>query len=372
MPSPTRASGAALAAVLLAACHTTSRITETRPGPERSVVDPTRARALPATVVVSDDGHLRFVQPLRCAADVFVEIESFDEVTVAPNLATVVIGIIVTAASAVTIASSLGEDGPAASRLVAAGGVGVAGGLTLAIAPWFGTGRHDEPRPPVSHRKRATEEPCGDRPVAVRHATVRLASGARVWGAVAPDGTFAVSTFGFVDAFAVGDQPALDLTVDAVGDAGPVRFAAVIDAAQLAPTRGAFLAGAGIDARAEPLRKVPRLEPGALAVSLVMVDGIPHLQVALPLTNAGPGDAWQVRAAVSSDEPELDGRIVYVGHVGAGATTVAELAVPLSPDADRALGGDDLELHLQLRDAHGTAPERAVTFRGRVLAAVPR
>jgi len=93
--------------VALAGCHTRTRVQTTTPGESRSQILADRVRALPATVALGDDGRLRFVAPLRCAADVMVEVETGETEKVEANLATFVVGVIVTAAGAVGLASGL-------------------------------------------------------------------------------------------------------------------------------------------------------------------------------------------------------------------------------------------------------------------------
>ena len=357
--------------VALAACHTRSWVVETRPGASRNQVDLERARALPATVVIGDGGRFRFVAPLRCAADVLVDLETTETVKTEANLATFVVGVILTTAGAVGLAAGLAEDEPGKAGATWLGAGGVAVGLPFAIGPWIGNGSAEVPKGVRTVRKGAAEVPCGERPVTARTASVR-AGRFQAFGAVDTGGTFEVSPFTFVDLFAIGEEPALDVTADLVDEGGVTTIEAVIDAGALAAARDAYVAAAGIDDRVEPLRKVPRLEPGAAKVSRTTVDGRPRLRVVVPIHNAGPGPAWQVRGVVGADHPEIDGRIVYVGAIAAGEDATAELLIPLSAAADQAVSGGDLELTVRLRDAHGAAPETPVRFRGRVLADVPR
>jgi hypothetical protein len=351
--------------VALTACHTRSRVVETRPGPDRYEVHADRVRALPATVVLGDGGRFRFVAPLRCAADVLVDVETSETVEVEPNLAAFVVGMIVTAAGAVALSAGLADDEPAKAGATWLGAGGVLAGAPLVIGPWFGNGVTDVPGAVKTVRKGAGEQPCGERAVTARTASVR-AGRFQAFGSVGADGTFEHSPFVFVDAFAAGDLPSLDVTADLVDEGGITTIAAVIEASALAAARDAWVAGAGLDDRVEPLRKVPRLEPGAAQVSRTSVDDRPRLRVVVPIHNAGPGDAWQVRGVIGAEHPEVDGRIAYVGAIAAGADARVELLIPLSAAADKALGAGEVELTVQLRDAHGAAPEAPVRFRGRV------
>lgn len=346
---------------VLAACHVRDRVTRTTPGVERREVQREQVRALPPTVLVDTDGWMRFVAPLRCQVEVKVEVERSETVTTRPNLATFVVGVVATAAGAIALWTGIASDDPGGSPATWGGVVGIGGGLTFAIGPWIGNGEEDVARGVESVHKGVAEEPCGDRAVVARTASVR--SGRfQVFGGVGDDGRFTVSPFTFVDAFAIGEEAALDVSVDLVRDGGIESFEAVVDAGQLAAARDGWLAAAGIDGRVEPLRKVPSIDLGAIRVEKV-ADGV---KVVLPVKNDGPGDAWQVRGVISATDPEIDGRILYVGHLPRGHAVDASVTIPLSAGADAALRGKALELQIQLRDAHGAAPETPHRFRGRV------
>ena len=178
---------------------------------------------------------------------------------------------------------------------------------------------------------------------------------------------FAVSPFTFVDAFAVADAPPLALTIAverAVG--GPLALEAVIDQAALARAAPGFLARAGVDATVEPIRKVPRLEPGVLTLRRGGPAGARTIALTVPLDNVGPGPAFAVRLILSSPSPELDGRVVYVGRLAAHAETTVTATLPISDQAFAALATSDATVSARLRDAYDAAPETPIRFRGRV------
>jgi hypothetical protein len=359
---------ATLAAVALAGCHTHRRLTTVRPGRVRTEPSAAPPRALPPTTRLDADGALRFVAPLRCATEVVTELEVVESVRTQPNLATFVVGVVASAAAGVATARGLAGSGVALGLGIA----GLAVGLPLAIGPLRGNGIDDRLGPGRTVRRPGGETPCGERAVAATRAVVR-AGPLIADGAVDADGRFEVSPFSFVDAFAVGAVPGLPLTAELTGADGEMRVVeSILDAAALASARDGFLAAAGVDGRVEPLRKVPVLEPGPLRVSRLAVDGLTWLRVVAPLRNRGPGDAWQLRGVITADHPELDGRVLYVGHLAAGDAVAAELRVPLSAAADAAVTGDELDLRLELRDAHGAAPAMPVRYRGRPLADIPR
>lgn len=357
-------------ALALAACHVTGRYQDTRRGETRSELI-NEPRALPPSMEVTEDGRLRFVEPLLCPAETVTDMVTFDVERTRPNLATLVVGVIVASLGAVATASALSGDDPAGAPLAYLGPAGVIAGVPLAIGPLVGTSTVRVPRDTQEVRKAVGEEPCGARPLRGRRATVTW-DGLRAVGTIDDDGYFAVSPFSFVDAFDVGRLPALVLDVAVERDEGAVPMEIVLDAAALAGARAGFFQRAGIDASVEPLRKVPRLEPGALQVARVERDGMRGVRLVLPLGNTGPGDAQGVRLALSAASPELDGRFVYVGRVPARTTIEVDSVIAISDDADRALAGGELDLAVRLLDADGTAPDAPVRFRGRVPGAAAR
>ncbi len=363
---------AAAVVVAVAGCHVRSRVTTVRPGDTVTVARTGEERALPPTIRLGDDGLLQFMRPLRCPADQLVDVERFDTVTDEPSLATFVVGVVVTAVGAVAALQGATASEPAGSGYTWLGAAGVAVGLPLAIGPWFGNGATDGPLRHEQVRKGGTEVRCGERPLAARRAQI-VVDDLRVWGSIDEAGRFEISPFAFVDAFATGALPSLGITAAVIGnDGAPATIEGVVEATALAAAREAWLRDAGIDTRVEVLRKVPRLDPGKLSVSRLSIDGRAMLRIGLRLRNDGPGDAWQVRAVVSTRHPEVDGRIVYVGHVPAGGAVDAELLVPLSVAAEQELAGAELELTLTLRDAHDTSPSSPARFRGTLLAGAPR
>jgi hypothetical protein len=142
----------------------------------------------------------------------------------------------------------------------------------------------------------------------------------------------------------------------------------VLDARALAKHAADFLAHAEFDARVEALKLVPGLAAGTLRASLTTTDRGPAVRVVLPLRNDGPGDAWGVRGQIAAPAtPAIDGRMIYVGKLAKGAAVSREVIIPLSPAAAAALRNATVELSVELRDAHGTAPAAAVRFRGALL-----
>ncbi len=361
----------ALVATALAGCHVTYRVADLRPGETHLTPHPELARELPATLVVTAEGRFRFVTPLVCPTVEVVDMQSSTIIKVRPNLATFVVGVITAGVGAVGTGSLLATRSSTNPAEVAAPFV-LASGLALAIGPFLGTST-DRAYGPVQPVERGRKElPCGARPLAARAATLTW-RGLRARGAIAADGTFAISPFAFTDAFAAGRGEPIDVTAVVELDSGSTTtIQAIVPPDALVASRDAFLKRTGIDARWETLRKVPRVEAGTLRVSRTTDAGQPILRVVLPLTNAGPGDAWQVRGVIAAADPEVDGRLVYVGRVPAHGQATGTLEIPLSPETDRVLAGSSIELAVSLIDADATTGAGPVRFRGAILNDVPR
>lgn len=352
--------------VVTSGCHVTSRYQDTRRGDRRVERTPgSVARALPPSMDLDEQGRFRFVVPFSCPMQTVTEMAGFDVERTRPNPAALVIGVIATSLGVVAGVSGLSADDPFGEVTTYAGIAGVAAGLPLVVGPLIGNGVAQVPRGVQEVRAAAGEEPCGTKPLPGQRATITW-SGLRVTGTVDADGYFAVSPFSFIDAFDVGRIPALVLAIEVVQDGGTLPMEVVLDAAALAGARDGFFKLAGIDGAIGRLRKVPRLEAGMLRVSRVKRDRDRGVRLVLPLTNAGPGDAYGVRLTVAAPSPELDGRIIYVGRLPAKTTIEVDSIIPVTEDADRALASE-LEISVLLRDAHDTAPSAPVRFRGAVL-----
>ncbi len=355
----------------LGACHVTTRVPDLRPGDTQIVPDTVHARVLAPTLTVTGDGRFRFVEPLLCPTTERVEMQTSTIVTVRPNLATFVVGAILTGLGGVGTAVAISENDPAGQPLTYAAPVALVTGLVFAIGPFLGNKEDRDYGAPRSIDRVGKDAPCGERAVAATSAILTW-HGLRAVGTVDGDGIFSVSPYEITDAFAAGRGPALDLAADLQLASGRAAIQVVIAGDTLVKGRDAFLARARIDGRWEQLVKVPRIEHGVVRVSRTTDGGRPVLRVALPLTNEGPGDAWQVRGVITAQDPEVDGRVLYVGHLAPHAGTTATVDIPLSADADRALAGDSIELGVTLIDADATTSAEPVRFRGTVLNDVPR
>ena len=352
---------------VVSACHVTTRFEETRQGEIRHEVAPDAVpRALPPSMDVSEDGRFRFVTPFVCATQSVTDMAVFDVERRRPNVATLVVGVIAASLSAVATVSALSDDDPGGSPLAYVGPAGLAVGLPLAIGPMIGNSISRVPKDVKELRAPAGEEPCGTKPLPGRHATIAW-SGLRVAGAIDADGYFAVSPFAFIDAFDVGQSPALVLQIEIEQESGTMPMEVVLDAAALAGARDGYFKRIGIDATIEELRKVPRLEASGLRVSRVRRDAERGVRIALTIANNGPGDAYGVRLSVNTPSGELDGRFIYVGRLPAKTTQAIDTVIPISEAGERALSADDLELAVIVRDAHATASDAPLRFRGRVL-----
>lgn len=359
-----------LVLLFIVGCHVTVRDEVTRPTVTGRTQHPERAVPHAPQLVLTDAGTLRFIEPLRCPTEETVSIEHGVEVTTQPNLATFVVGVIATGVGGVLAITGATGDDPGSNPLTYVGVAGLVGGLPLAVGPWIGTRTVLEPAGPATTSTRpGPEEPCGARALAARSATLTM-RGIEVHGAIDVDGTFAVSPFQLVDAFDTRAVPSWGIT--AVVDGGRYTVQADLDSAQLATRAPAFLAKADFDAKIESMRLVPGVVAGTLRASLTTTASGAALRVVLPLGNDGPGDAYALRGALTSSTKAIDGRVLYIGHLAKGATITRELLIPLSPQAAMALRGATIELSIELRDAHGTAPPAPIRFQGAVLGDAPR
>jgi len=359
----------AAAAGVSGGCHVTQRIEDTRVGRTSLVTHRDRARPLPATVIATADGRLRFVEPLSCPADLMAELETTETVHLKPNLAIFVVGVLATSLGGVALYLGLSDDHPRGAPLTYAGVAAIATGVPFIVAPWFGNRTDEVDRGARTVKRGSRDEPCGARAVAGRSATLSF-GGRRAVGAVDGDGYFAVSPYQLVDAYGLGTVHGVDVVAAIETASGTRTVRAVIESSALAAGRQPFFTRSGIDGRVERLEKVPVLEPGPMRVTRVRVDGWPALRLVLPIGNTGPGDAWGVRGRISATDPELDGRIIYMGRVPARSTVTGGAVILLSEAAERALE-DGTNLAVQLLDAHAAAPAVPVRFRGSVPAEAP-
>ena len=347
--------------ILVAACHVTTELESTRPGATHRIHHPEQARPRRATVALAADGRLRFVEPLDCPSEDTAEQAAMTEVSTRPNIATFIVGVIVSATGA--IATANGALGGSATTA----GLGIGGlviGLPLAVGPWLGLGHQLRAGPaPPAVTTLGPLEPCGDRPLVGRAATLAV-NGMEVYGTIGADGVFAVSPFALLDAYQVAQVTAWDLTATIDGDGPPRTLSAVIEGAALAKAATTYLGHADFDAAIAPLRLVPTVESGPPRLSLTQTETGLAARVVLGVHNAGPGEVFALRGQITSSNPALDGRVIYVGHLGRDKDATRELLIPLSPAQGSALRASTVDLSIELRDAHGTSPTTPFRFRG--------
>lgn len=344
-------------------CHATLRYQDTRTGESRTTPG-TEPRPRAPTVRLDDQGRLRFLEPLVCSSTVETDVATFDVERTRPNPAAVVVGVIAIGAGVVAAARGLRSDAPASSAFTYVGLAGIGVGLPLAIGPFFGTSTARNPIGTQVVRRPGPEVECGERGLAAGRAVV-LWNGLHVEGGVDRDGYFAVAGFDFVDAFEP-KLPPLDLAVDLDSADGKLRLDKIVDAHDLAAARAGFFAARGVDGAVPPvqtLEKLPQLEPGRLGV--VLAPG--RLRVSLPIDNVGPGPSYGLRAVLASSSAELDGRVLYLGHLPARGRGEFTAEIPLSPEAEREVVGATFTIAALVRDGHGLAPSTPVRFRGVVL-----
>jgi hypothetical protein len=351
------------------ACHVVIQNEIVRPVATERIQHPEGAIAHRPTLVLTEAGRLRFIEPLECPTEDIVRQRTTIEVVTRPNLATFTVGVIAATVGGVMLTSGLFSRHPGTSPYTYIGVAGTGVGIPLAIGPWLGDRK--EVRPEASEaleavRRPGPSQPCGERPLAARSATLDTA-GLEVHGAIDRDGLFSISPYQWIDAFNAATAPPAAVTATVESDGGARTVTGVLEAGALAKGAAGFLAGADFDPRVEPLRLVPGIAAGALRANLVNTERGPALRVALALRNDGPGDAWGLRGQIAAPAiPAVDGRMIYVGHLAKASAISRELVIPLARSAASALRNASIELSVELRDAHGTAPTTPVRFRGAV------
>ncbi|HSS03255.1 MAG TPA: hypothetical protein VLM79_39600 [Kofleriaceae bacterium] len=352
-----------------AGCHVVVTSDIARPVATERIAHPEGAIARRPTIALTEAGRLRFVEPLECPTEEIVRRATSVEVVTRPNLATFTVGVIAATVGGVLLTSGLFSSRPGTSPITYVGVAGVAAGLPLAIGPWLGDGsevrpRSDDAEPPL--RRPGPSQPCGERPLAAKAATLATV-GLEVHGAVDRDGVFAISPYQWIDAFGAASARPTEVTAIVDGEGGARTVTAILEAGAITKAAAGFLAAADFDTRIEPMRLVPGIAPEALRVGLVVTERGPALRVVMPLRNDGPGDAWQLRGQIAAPPvPAIDGRMIYIGHLAKGSAASSEVVIPLSRTAAIALRGATIELSVELRDAHGTAPTTPVRFRGQI------
>lgn len=363
----TAAAGLALAG---AACHVMVQGETTRPTTTERIVHTEGAIAHRAKLVWTDAGRLRFVEPLECPTEEIVHQRRAIEIETRPDLATFTVGVIAAAVGGILLTSGLFSHDPAASPSTYLGAASAGVGLPFAIGPWLGDHVEISDGGEATVRRPGPSRPCGERPVAARSATLD-AGGLEVHGAIDAGGVFSVSPYQWIDAYGAASVPPSELTARIDESGGPRTLSTVLDTAALAGHASGFLSHADFDPAIEPLKLVPGIVAGTLRASLLGGDA-PAVRVVLPLRNDGPGDAWAVRGQITAPAaPAIDGRMIYVGKLPRGASVSRELVIPVAAQAAAALRGEVIDLSVELRDAHGTAPPTPVRFHAILLGDPP-
>lgn len=358
--------------VLVTACHVTRQSELVTPLATERIVHQEGAQPRKPALVLTDAGTLRFIEPLECPTEEKVTTSTVTETEIGPNLATFVVGVIATSIGGVLAVRGLAGD-DAASPLTYTGFASVAAGLPFAIGPWIGNRTERVPHGENTEQLRpGPSQSCGERALPASMATLTI-NGIEVHGKVAADGTFSVSPYQLVDAFDTKKLPTFDITAMVETPGGARTVQSLIEGGALATRAPAFLAHVDADMKVEPMRLVPGIVAGTLRASLTQTADGPAMRIVLPLKNDGPGEAWAIRGMLTSSTTKaIDGRVLYIGRLAKGGTLSRELLIPLTQNAADAIRNDTIELSIELRDAHGTAPSTPIRFRGAVLVDLPR
>lgn len=359
-------------AALLAACHVQRQSELVQPVATERIVHHAGAQPRKPALVLTDVGTLRFIEPLECPTEEKVTASRVTETEIGPNLATFVVGVIATSIGGILVIRGVtGDD--ANSPLTYGGIAALAVGLPFAIGPWIGNRTERVSRGENTEQMRpGPSQACGDRALEASVATLSM-GGIEVHGKVDKNGTFSVSPYHLVDAFDTKKLPTWDITATVETPAGPRTIQALVEGGALATRAPAFLVRLETDMKIKPMRLVPGIVPGTLRASLTQTADGPAMRIVLPLKNDGPGEAWAVRGLVASTTTKaIDGRVLYIGHIANGKAASPELLIPLTQAAADSIRNATIELSIELRDAHGTAPSTPIRFRGAVLVDLPR
>src|SRR5687768_14925859 len=152
------------AVLVVAGCHVVTQDQVTRPLATRRVVHSEGAIARKPTLVLTETGMLRFVEPLECPSEEIVTQQAGIEIVTKPNYATFVVGVVAIAAGGILVATAASGDDPGGSPFLYAGlGLGGAG-LPFAIGPHVGNRSELRPTGEATPLRRpAAPEPCGER-----------------------------------------------------------------------------------------------------------------------------------------------------------------------------------------------------------------
>lgn len=342
-------------AALVAGCHVTSRLDATVYGKTSYKLHREQRLVLAPRVEVTPAGWFRFVRPVTCKRDILVEQLNYRTTVVKPNLATVIIGVLATTAGGVALLSALGDD---SAVLLGGGLVGVGAGLPLAIGPFVGTKRERELVNTEQSKRGRDYKRCGSQSVGAGRAVLRYGT-ITVRGQVDGDGRFSVRPYELFDAFALHELPAVELSVRA----GDQTIRSMLSPSDLAAGRDGFFKASNLDARKPKLSRVPQPRIERITVTRVRRDAV---EVRIKVRNTGIGDAWGVRGIVTASNPEVDGRVLYIGHLPAGASRTAATIAELSSDKDLA----DMRVSVLLRDHHRTTRRVPIKFHGPILNAM--
>ena len=210
-------------------------------------------------VEVGPAGSLRFVEPLECPTEQTTTQENTTEITLEPNLATFVVGVIATSIGAIAGAKgAFDRDTP----YLVGGIVGLGVGLPFALGPWLGNTRELRGNPAGPTITTAGPlEPCGARPLKATTATVAV-HGLELAGTIDDKGAFSVSPFTVTDAYDVAKLPPWDMVVT-IDDGAP--FTQLIRGEDLAAHALEFLKTLDVATAIAPMRLVPGMVPGLTA-----------------------------------------------------------------------------------------------------------
>ena len=333
-------------------CHVTSRVDETiLSKPSWQAHEPAEKTLLSPQAFVTPVGTLRFFSPAMCMSDFISTQKTYRTVTKSPNMATIVVGLITTSLGIVFTVSELSGEDPGGSPTTYLGATAALAGLPLVVGPFVGNTKEKQLVSTNEIQHKTGRAACGKVPLGQARAVIRT-DHTTIRGIVNEQGTFSISPFEWVDAYQIDKTPSTDLQVAVhFPNTSTKTFRTLLLASALVKGRDGFFSSTGVKGEIQQLDRVPRLKVSGFRISNDPAMQGQQAVVSFTVSNNGPGDAWGVRGRLHSPDPELNGRMAYVGHLPARSRVTKHIRISKSAPIQRTT-----QLALRLLDAHNTAP----------------
>lgn len=350
---------------LIFGCHVRSDVLDTRLTNTQREVDRAASHAGTARIVVAPGGSLRFEVPQFCDAAENRELTTHEHTTVRPNMATFVVGLIATSVG-ITVSAQAFANGEVLSNPTSfAGPTATIVGATLVIGPWLGNRSEERFVKREYVRRPIAAQECGTRPIGPANVQLDVA-GRKLVGALDENGMLDLSPFDFMDAHDPEKLESWNITAQLTTAEGSHHLEGVVEAARFATQREAFLKQRALN-QVGPFEKVATLHDSSVAAYWQQSATGARVRIHAAVVNGGPGTAWALRAALSANVPELDGRVIYFGNVPKNGSAERDVFVPIAPQVAAALKGTPLVLGLTFNDEYGSVAPTPAQYSGMML-----